>query len=289
MDIASIIGIIASFGFVLYGYAMEGGNVAGLMMLSAMVITCGGTLGAVMLSFGFENLKNFPKLVFEAFRRPKSRINQTIDFLISLSRTAKQNGLLSLEKSIIDAEGQKGGVDPYVKKGILLAVDGTDPEKIEEILSNDIYIYEQRRLSDIAMFEVAAQYAPAFGMIGTIVGLIQMLSMGMDDPNTLTKAIGVAFITTLYGSLLANGFFSPIAQKLKNRLATYRLEKEIIISAVCAIRNGINPKMLHEQLEAYATGTKRRRAEVLRMVGADRNTAGTTRSGSGTGSTTLGS
>ena len=94
-----------------------------------------------------------------------------------------------------------------------MAVDGTDAEKIQEILNNDIYIYEQRRLSDIAMFEVAAQYAPGFGMIGTIVGLIQMLSAGMDDPNQLTKAIGVAFITTLYGSLLANGLFFRLLLK----------------------------------------------------------------------------
>ena len=108
-----------------------------------------------------------------------------------------------------------------------------------------------------------------------------MLSLGMDDPNMLTKAIGVAFITTLYGSLLANGVFQPIAQKLKTRLANYRLEKEMIIDAVCAIRNGINPKMLHEQLEAYAVGTKRKRAEVLRMVGADKSG---NKTGSGSGS-----
>lgn len=279
MDIASLIGVIASFGFVIYGYAMDGGSVSGLIMLSAAIITCGGTLGAVMLSFGFDNLKNFPKLTIEAFKRPKSQINEKIDFLISLARTAKQSGMLSLERPITDADGQKGGIDPFIKKGILLAVDGTDAEKIQEILNNDIYIYEQRRLSDIAMFEVAAQYAPGFGMIGTIVGLIQMLSAGMDDPNHLTKAIGVAFITTLYGSLLANGLFSPIAQKLKTRLANFRLEKEMIIDAVCAIRNGANPKMLHEQLEAYALGTKRRRAEVLRMVGTDRNRNSNSNSG----------
>lgn len=273
MDIASIIGIIAGFGFVLYGYVMDGGNLSGLIMLSAIVITCGGTFGAVLLSFSFDNLKNFPKLCWEAFKKPKSRINETIDLLISLSRTAKQNGLLSLEKSITDAEGQKkDSVDPFVKKGILLAVDGTDPEKIQEILTNDIFIYEQRKLADISMFDVAAQFAPAFGMIGTIVGLIQMLSLGMDDPNTLTKAIGVAFITTLYGSLLANCLFSPISTKLKARLAVYRLEKEMIIDAVCAIRNGINPKMLHEQLSVYSVGTKRKKAEVLRMVGTDKNT-----------------
>lgn len=274
MDISSIIGIIAGFGFVFYGYAMDGGSITGIIMLSAIVITVGGTFGAVMLSFSFDNLKHFPLLFFEAFKKPKSKINVTIDLLISLSRTAKQSGLLSLEKSINDANASiKDGVDPFLRKGILMAVDGTDPEKIQEILGNDIYIYEQRRLANISMFEVASQFAPAFGMIGTIVGLIQMLSLGIDDPNVLTKAIGVAFITTLYGSLLSNCIFSPIATKLKARLASYRLEKEMIIDAVCAIRNGINPKVLSEQLESYAINKKdKKKAEVLRMVGAFKNT-----------------
>ncbi len=274
MDITSIIGIIASFGFVFYGYTMDGGSIRGLMMLSAVVITLGGTVGSVILSFSFDNLKYFPLLVAEAFAKPKSKINEIIDLLISFSKTAKQSGLLSLEKSINDANARiKGGVDPFLKKGVLMAVDGTDPEKIQEILGNDIYIYEQRRLANISMFDVASQFAPAFGMIGTIVGLIQMLSMGIDDPNVLMKAIGVAFITTLYGSLLSNCFFSPVATKLKARLANYRLEKEMIIDAVCAIRNGVNPKILSEQLDSYRISQKdKKKAEVLRMVGAEKNT-----------------
>ena len=132
-----------------------------------------------------------------------------------------------------------------------MVVDGTDSEKINEILQNDIYVYEQSRGIDISMFESMGSYAPAFGMIGTIVGLIQLLSAGMDDPAALTKAIGVAFITTLYGSLVANCFFLPAANKLRSRLSVYRLEKEMIIEAVCAIRNGVNPRLLEEQLSSY--------------------------------------
>ncbi|NCA93219.1 hypothetical protein EOM82_08300 [bacterium] len=251
MDFSSIIGIIAGIGFVLVGYGMNSGNVMGLLMANAFVIVIGGTLGAVFLSYGMNNLKNFPKLFLEVFKSPKSTINETIDYLVSLSQTAKQNGLLSLEKNIMATDSKKK-VDPFLKRGILSVVDGTDPEKINELLQNEIYVYEQKKSVDIAMFDSCASFAPAFGMIGTIVGLIQMLSAGMSDPDALTSAIGVAFITTLYGSLFANCIFAPSATKLRSKLASYRLEKEMIIDAVCAIRNGVNPKMLKEQLSSYA-------------------------------------
>jgi Flagellar motor component len=274
MDFSSIIGIIASFGLVLYGYTMDGGDIMGLLMISAIIITVGGTFGALFLSYGFDNLKHFPSLFMEVFIKPKSKLNEKIELLITLSRTAKQSGLLSLEKTISNLDEKKGGIDPFIKKGTLMVVDGTENERIQEILGNDIYIYEQKKLTDISMFDTCAQFGPAFGMIGTIVGLIQMLAAGMDDPNELTKAIGVAFITTLYGSLLANCIFSPSVVKLKTRLAAYRLEKEMIIDAVCAIRNGVNPKMLQEQLEAYGVpkNKKGKKAEVLKMMGSDKNT-----------------
>ncbi|MEA5066018.1 MAG: MotA/TolQ/ExbB proton channel family protein, partial [Eubacteriales bacterium] len=124
-------------------------------------------------------------------------------------------------------------------------------EKISDVLNNDIYIYETDRTTAISMFDSFAAFAPAFGMVGTIVGLIMTLQAGMESPDMVTKAIGVAFITTLYGVLLANSFFIPAATKLRARMTMYRLEKEMIIEAVCAIRNGINPRMLKEQLSSY--------------------------------------
>ncbi|HBR32920.1 MAG TPA: motility protein A [Clostridiales bacterium] len=250
MDIASIIGIIAGIGFVLYGYTMDGGVISSLWMPSAVVITVGGSVGAVILAYDLKTLKKMPKLLLELFISPKSKINDTIEYLITLSQTAKQNGLFSLEKAVM-SEDPKKKIDPFLKRGILNVVDGTDTEKISELMQNEIDVYEQNKLQAISMFETSAALAPAFGMIGTIVGMIQMLSAGMDNPDTLTKAIGVAFITTLYGSLLANCLFQPVATKLRTRLAEYRLEKEMIIDAVCAIRNGINPKMLREQLFSY--------------------------------------
>jgi chemotaxis protein MotA len=251
MDFTSIFGVIAGIGLVLYGYSMDGGIVSALWLPSAVVIVVGGCLGSVFVSYGFETLKKFPKMCLEIFKAPKSTVNKTIEYLVSLSEIAKQSGLLNLEKSVM-VDNPKNGVDPFIKKAVLCVVDGTDPEKISEILQTEIYVYEQDKATAIAMFDSCAAFAPAYGMIGTIVGMIQMLSQGMDDPNQLTKAIGVAFITTLYGSLLANLLFVPIASKLRSRLANYRMEKEMIIEAVCAIRNGVNPKMLREQLSSYS-------------------------------------
>jgi chemotaxis protein MotA len=219
-------------------------------MLSAMIITLGGSVGAVFACYGINQLKKLPKLLFEVLIKPKSTISSTIEYLLMLSKTARQNGLLSLEK-IISEENPKKPVDPFLKRGILMVVDGTDPEKISDILENDIYVYEQNRNILLQMFDTFAAFCPSFGMVGTIVGLIQVLGAGMDDPSALTKAIGVAFITTLYGVLLANLVFVPASTKQKSRLANYRLEKEMIIAAVCSIRNGVNPRLLNEQLSSY--------------------------------------
>jgi chemotaxis protein MotA len=118
-------------------------------------------------------------------------------------------------------------------------------------MQNDIYVYEQDRTLNISMLDALGGYGPAFGMVGTIIGMIHVLSAGSSDPAHLTKAIGVAFTATLYGVASANLIFIPMATKLKNRLSIYRLEKEMVIEAVCAIRNGVNPKMLKEQLSSY--------------------------------------
>lgn len=250
MDFASIIGIIAGIGLVLLGYSMSGGIIGALWIPSAAVIVLGGCFGSLLVSYNFNYLKKLPKLLLEVYIKPKSTINQTIEYLISLSQTAKQNGLLSLEKIVYESE-EKKKIDPFLKRGVLSVVDGTDPEKINEIMQNEIYVYEQDRNVLISMFDSLSAFAPAFGMAGTIIGMIQMLTAGIDDPNQLTKAIGVAFITTLYGVILANSVFIPSATKLRARLAVHRLEKEMIIDAVCAIRNGINPRMLREQLTSY--------------------------------------
>lgn len=250
MDISTILGFVLGFGSVYVGYTMDGGDVGSLMMLSAIIIVLGGSIGGLFMSYGVRNIVKLPKLMLETFLLPKSTVSATIEYLILLATKARQGGLLNLEKEI-NTEDPKKPVDPFIKRGVLMVVDGTDTDKIRSILENDIYIYETDKSVNISMFDTLGGYAPAFGMIGTVVGLIMMLSAGMGNPDELTKAIGVAFITTLYGVLLANLVFVPMASKLRNRMSMYRLEKEMIIEAVCAIRNGINPRLLQEQLSSY--------------------------------------
>jgi len=250
MDISTLLGFIIGFGSIYLGYTMDGGDISSLMMLSAIIIVLGGAVGGLFMSYSLSDVMKLPKLFIEAFILPKSKISETIDYLVLLATRARQGGLLNLEKEINTVDPKKP-VDPFIKRGILMVVDGTDADRISDILQNDINIYETSRTIAISMFDSMGAFTPTFGMVGTIVGLIMMLSAGMDNPDELTKAIGVAFITTLYGVLLANLFFLPCASKLRNRLSMYRLEKEMIIEAVCAIRNGINPRLLQEHLSSY--------------------------------------
>lgn len=250
MDIASLFGIIVGIGAILAAYIVDGGHVVSLLSPSAAMIVIGGGLGAICMAFGVDRLKQLPKTFGELFKSPKSTISQTIEYLIDLAKTARQNGLLSLERAVTEGDAT-GKLDPFLKRGILMVVDGAEPERISDILQNDIYVYEQNKRSNISMLESLGGFGPALGMIGTLTGLVHVLSGGMSSPDSMTHAIGTAFVATLYGVLLANLIFLPGATKLKGRLSAYRLEKEMIIEGVCAIRNGVNPRILEEQLSTY--------------------------------------
>jgi chemotaxis protein MotA len=180
-------------------------------------------------------------------------IANTIDFLVMLSENARREGLLSLEK-IIENDQTKERIDPLLKRGAMMVIDGADLEQVRELLENDIYIYEQKTKTEISMFESCAAYAPAYGMIGTIMGLIQVLAY-MTSPEAMAAAISVAFITTLYGSLIANVICIPAANKLRVRLEYSATIKEMIIEGICGIRNGDNPKILRERLSPYLVYT----------------------------------
>lgn len=246
MDFASIIGLALGFGSLVLSYKMDGGELRSLMMLNAVVIVFGGAFGSVFLAYGFGQLKKLPALIMQAFTTPKSKIPETIDFLVMLSENARKDGLLSLEKTVTD----QPKIDSFLKRGVLMVIDGADLEQIRELLENDIHLYEQKAKMEISMFDSLASFAPSFGMIGTIVGLVQVLG-NMESPEQMAKSIGVAFIATLYGVVTANMFCLPITNKLKIQLSKYCKEKEMIIEGICAIRNGVNPKMLREKLSSY--------------------------------------
>ena len=249
MDLFSIIGIIVAVGSLLFGYRIDGGNVYALWLLSAFIMVVGGSLGSVLISYGYQQLKRFPAMLASLFIQPRSNISKIIDTLVKLSENARKEGILSLEK-IVDAEAAQGNIDSFLKSGIMMVVDGADLEQIKSYLETDIAVYDQKATTEIAMFDSMAAYAPAYGMIGTIMGLIQVLA-NMNSPESMAAAISVAFITTLYGVVIANILCIPASNKLKIRLEYYQTEKEMIIEGICGIRNGDNPKILRERLSPY--------------------------------------
>jgi len=270
MDFASVIGVIVAFGSVALGYMMDGGDLKALWLLSALVITGGGAVGAVILSFSAKELLRTPAVLLNLFKAPKSTLASTLEYIVSIAESARRDGLLSLESKLDDSQS-KEKIDPLLKKGLLMVIDGAELDQIRDFMDTDIGVYEQQIKTEISMFEAMATYAPAYGMIGTIVGLIQVLA-NMESPEQMASAMAVAFITTLYGSLIANGFCLPAAGKLKARLSSALLEKNMIIEGVCSIRNGQNPKMLREKLSVYLQSdpkAKKRAAKTGRGASAD--------------------
>lgn len=253
MDIASVIGIVLGFGCLLLGYSMDGGGLGSLILLSAFIIVIGGSLGSAALSFGINELKNMPKLMIRAFKPPKSNITETIDYIVKLSEIARKDGLLSIEKTI-NENNMSGRLDPLLHQGIMMVIDGVDLEQIRDTMETQIYVYEEKSKNEIAIFESLGGYAPTFGMIGTIMGMIKVLA-NLENAEEMAASIAVAFTATLYGVASANVVYLPIASKLKLRLKQSLLEKEMIIEGVCSIRNGMNSKMLREKLSIYSQGT----------------------------------
>jgi chemotaxis protein MotA len=249
MDISSILGILFGFGMLILGFALEKGNMGSLFLMSPAIIVFGGTLGAIMLSYRLKDVLNIPKLIIQACRAEKSSIPTLIDFLVMLSESARKDGLLSLER-VLEAEQEKNTVDPLLVRGTIMVIDGTDINEIRERLETEIYVYEMVKKVQASIFDSAGGFSPTMGIIGTVMGLIQVLS-NMDSAEKLAKSIAVAFIATLYGVCFANIVYIPIANKLKLQLKFYKLEKEVIIDGLCAIRNGENPKILRERLSAY--------------------------------------
>ncbi|MDF2567458.1 MAG: hypothetical protein K0R90_914 [Oscillospiraceae bacterium] len=249
MDLTGILGIIIGFGMLVTGYILEHGKVSSLFLLSPALIVFGGTFGALMLSFSKNEILSLPKLFMAALKPQKFKPDQLIDFLVTISEKARKEGLLSVEE-MLEKNDPKNPVDPFLKRGMLMSIDGYDVHKITDIMENDIYVSEQKKKLGVALFEAAGGYSPTMGIIGTVMGLVQVLS-NMGTPDELAKSIAVAFIATLYGVCFANLVYLPIASKLKVNMKYYRIEKELIIDGIASIQSGENPKTLREKLTPY--------------------------------------
>lgn len=254
MDIASLIGLIMGFLMLVYGIISNHADIMTYLNFPSAIITFGGALFATMLSYSMQDFLNSMKGIKLIFKTSSMNTSEMIKSIIDLSNVARKEGLLSLEEAAADLD------EPFLKKGILLIVDGTDPDLVRGIMETELVSIEARHKTVISFWEALASMGPAWGMIGTLVGLVNMLN-NMSDPNSIGPQMAVALITTLYGSLLANWICTPIAMKLKtNNSEEYRL-KEILIEGLLSIQAGENPRVIEEKLKSFLAPKDRTSSE----------------------------
>jgi len=243
MDLATIIGMIT--GVVLLGGAvLLGGNFIIFLSLQSVLIVIGGTLAGTMVSYSLKDVLKIPSLFMIALKEEDLNSREIINILVTFAEKARREGLLALEQDVMEID------DNFLQRGIQLVVDGTDPELVRNILETKLTFLEERHGKGQGIMATMGQLSPAFGMIGTLIGLIQMLSM-LDNPNQLGSGMAVALITTLYGALIANLFFIPLSQKLKVRSEEEILMKEVMIEGILSIQAGENPRIVEEKLSSF--------------------------------------
>lgn len=245
MDIASILGIILGMGLCVFGIINGGGNIVrDFVDIPSVIITVGGSMAGVLAAHKLPDFINGLKSITLTFKATKSDVGEVIKNIIDLSNIARKEGLLALE------EAANGIEDEFLKKGVMLVVDGTDPELVRGIMEADLLSVEERHNVNIGFWKCWEGLGPAWGMIGTLVGLINMLAK-LDDPSTVGPSMAIALITTLYGSLIANWLCNPTAAKLKvNNDEEIRI-KEITVEGLLSIQAGENPRVIEEKLKSF--------------------------------------
>jgi chemotaxis protein MotA len=243
MDIFSILGFVLAIGFVLMGI-LTSGSLLTFWDLPSVLIVLGGTAGAMLISGKGKNVKQFFKVTSLIFNEPKANNLELINTFVEYSIKARREGLLALEDTVQAIE------DPFIKKGMMMIVDGVEPEVIKRVLSLKIKGIIERHSGNRGIFDTGAALAPAFGMVGTLIGLVNMLK-NLSDPSSIGPQMSVALITTFYGSLLANLFFMPISKKLKAKTAEEVFQREMTLEALLSLQAGENPNVMKGKLLSY--------------------------------------
>lgn len=243
MNITTIIGLLSGVAFIYIGIVLNG-EIRSFYDIASIMITLGGSIAATFVNYPLSQLARVPKMILKAFKNEKYDFQEGMDMILEFALTARREGLLSLEET---AENMK---DRFLKKGIMLVVDGTNPELVKSVMETELNAIEERHKSGQAIFESLAGFAPAFGMIGTLIGLINMLKK-LDDPSTLGPSMAVALVTTFYGTVLANLVFLPMAGKLRDMSAREVMYKEFMLEGILSIQAGENPRIIEEKLKAF--------------------------------------
>jgi chemotaxis protein MotA len=244
LDIGIIIGIVVAFGMILAGNALEGGHLSSLWGLPAMMIVLGGTIGAVLVQFPLPIAKGAMGAVGKLMKPPHHDSEKILEQIVDFAQRARKDGILALEKVASEAH------HPFLAKGIMMAVDGSDSNAIRSTLEVVISQDEHHTENSAKVFEAAGGYCPTVGIIGAVLGLIHVMS-NLSDINKVGAGIAAAFVATIYGVALANIFFLPLAGRIKVRLQEETQLMELMLSGVLAIQEGLNPKLVRERLSAY--------------------------------------
>ncbi|MDX2252740.1 MAG: flagellar motor protein [Nitrospira sp.] len=244
MDIATILGIVLALGSIAGGQALEGGHIGSILQLTAFVIVMGGTLGACCVQNPLPVLLKAVGALSLALAGPHQDNKGTIKLILDLANVSRKQGLLALEGKLKEIK------DPFMRKGVQLIVDGTDPKAVHEILEIEVEHHEEQGILAAKVWEAAGGYAPTVGILGAVLGLIHVME-NLADPSKLGSGIAVAFVATVYGVGAANLFFLPLANKIKLKLKEEAGARNLTIMGLVGLAHGENPRLLQEKLEGF--------------------------------------
>ncbi|HBE70577.1 MAG TPA: motility protein A [Planctomycetaceae bacterium] len=254
MDITSLVGFLLACGLILGSIMMGTAPISAFIDIPSGMVVIGGAMAAAMMAFPLKSFLALPMVMIKSFLNKQDDLLEIINQLVSLAETARRDGLLALEGKMAEVE------QPVIKAGLQMAIDGSDADTIEAVMRSEMEAISRRHKEGRALFDQIARFAPAYGMIGTLMGLIMMLS-DMSDPSGIGAGMAVALITTMYGAIVANVGFQPFAEKLGLLSKQELTAMELVVRGVLAIQSGESPRNLEQRLLTYVHPKQRPQPE----------------------------
>jgi len=251
LDITTILGIVLGTGFIVWSILL-GGELIWYWDAPSVVVVAGGMFAGFLVAYPLKEVLNLGKVMSKTIKNNEYDVDQIITKIIELANVARREGLLALEEAVSEIK------DDFLQKGVMLIVDGTDPELVKNILETEIENISERHGKGKSMLDLFGSLGPAFGMIGTLIGLVAMLQ-NLSDPNSIGPAMAIALITTFYGSILANLIFIPMAAKLALKSNEEILIRNVMIEGLLSIQAGENPRIIEEKLKVFLPPSMRKR------------------------------
>lgn len=250
MDLTTALGIIIATASILGGQVLEGGHVSSIIQATAFIIVIGGTIGAICVQNPLAVVIRGVRLLSLALFEPKINAKQTIAQIVELANVARKAGLLALEGKLKELR------DPFLRKGVQMIVDGTEPKVIRDILEVEVEHHEEESLAAAKIWEAAGGYAPTVGILGAVLGLIHVME-NLADPSKLGSGIATAFVATVYGVGSANLLFLPLGNKMKHKIKQETMLRTMTVEGLVGLAQGENPRLLQEKLECHLSEGER--------------------------------